>query len=180
MIPKKFFLTKGVGIHREKLTSFELALRDARIEKFNLVKVSSILPPSCKKISIEEGLRELKPGQVIYCVMSRNETNEPNRLVVASIGCALPADQNQYGYISEYHAFGVTEEHAGEYAEDLAASMLAMTLGIEFDFNTAWDEREKIYKMSGKIIRTVNVTQSARGNKDGLWTTVIAAAVFIP
>jgi arginine decarboxylase len=180
MIPTKFFLTKGVGIHKEKLTSFELALRDAKIEKFNLVKVSSILPPSCKKIPIGEGLPELKPGQVIYCVMSQNETNEPNRQIVASIGCAIPADFNQYGYISEHHAFGETEERTGEYTEDVAASMLAMTLGIEFDPNAAWDEREEIYKMSGRIVRTINVTQSARGNKDGLWTTVLAVIVFVP
>jgi hypothetical protein len=42
-----------------------------------------------------------------------------------------------------------------------------------------WDEREQIFKMSGKIVRTTNITQSAVGNKDGLWTTVFAAAVFI-
>jgi len=180
MIPTKFFLTKGVGFHKERLTSFEMALRNAGIEKFNLVSVSSILPPNCKKTSKEEGLKELNPGQIIFCVMSRNETNEPNRLIVASVGCAIPADNTNYGYISEHHGFGETEEHAGEYSEDLAASMLAMTLGIEFDSNTAWNEREQIYKMSGKIVRTTNITQSARGNKDGLWTSVIAAVVFVP
>jgi len=178
MIPTKFFLTKGVGVHKEKLTSFEMALRNAGIEKLNLVHVSSILPPNCKRITKEESLKELNPGQIIYCVMSRNETNEPNRLIVAAIGCAIPADISHYGYISEHHAFGQTEEHAGEYVEDLAASMLATTLGIPFDLNVAWDEREKIYKMSGKIIKTINITQSARGNKDGLWTTVVAAVVF--
>jgi arginine decarboxylase len=58
--------------------------------------------------------------------------------------------------------------------------MLATTLGLEFDPNTAWDEREKLYKMTGKIIRTFNVTQSAEGDKNGLWTTVVAAAVLLP
>jgi len=121
----------------------------------------------------------LKPGQIVYWVSSRNSTNEPNRLIVSSIGCALPADPNQYGYLSEHHSFGETDSKAGEYAEDLAASMLATTLGIEFDPDIAWNEREQIYKMSGKIIRTTNITQSAIGNKDGLWTTVVAAAVFV-
>lgn len=179
MTPTKFFLTKGVGVHKEKLTSFELALRNAGIEKFNLVYVSSILPPKCKRITKEEAFSQLRPGEIIFCVMSKNETNEPNRLIAAAIGCAIPADISHHGYISEHHAFGQTEEYAGEYAEDLAASMLATTLGIEFDPNTAWDEREKLYKMSGKIIKTINIAQSARGNKDGFWTTVIAAAVFI-
>jgi len=179
MIAQKIFFTKGVGIHREQLASFEAALRDAGMAPFNLVNVSSIFPPGCKKISKEEGLKLLLPGQIVYWVTTRNATNEPNRLIAASVGCALPADSNQYGYLSEHHSFGETDSKAGEYAEDLAASMLATTLGIEFDPELAWDEREQIYKMSGKIIRTTNITQSAIGNKDGLWTTVVAAAVFV-
>jgi len=179
MVPEKFFLTKGVGVHKEYLTSFEMALRSAGIAPFNIVTVSSIYPPGCKKITREEGLAILKPGELVYCVMARNATNEPNRLVAASIGMAIPADPNQHGYISEHHPFGETDEKAGEYAEDLAATMLATTLNIEFDANKDWDEREQIYKLSGKIIRSTNVTQSAEGHKDGLWTTVIAAVVFI-
>lgn len=179
MTPQKIFFTKGVGINKEYLASFEMALRDAGLSAFNLVQVSSIFPPSCKKISREEGLKLLKPGQIVYVVMSRNATNEPNRLIATSIGCAIPADTTQYGYLSEHHPFGETEVKAGEYAEDLAASMLATTLGIEFNPDSAWDEREQIYKMSGKIIRTTNISQSALGNKDGLWTTVLAVAVFI-
>lgn len=179
MLPSKIFFTKGVGTHKEKLRSFELALRSAGIAPFNLVNVSSIYPPGCKKVSREEGLRLLQPGEIVHCVLARNETNESNRLEVASIGCAIPADATQYGYISEHHDFGQTEQEAGEYAEDLAASMLATTLGIDVDHSVTWDEREQIYKMEGKILRTLNMTQSAVGTKSGDWTTVIAAAVFV-
>ncbi|MBU3913327.1 MAG: arginine decarboxylase, pyruvoyl-dependent [Nanoarchaeota archaeon] len=178
MVPRKVFFTKGVGRHKERLASFELALRDAGIEKFNLVCVSSIFPPNCKIITREKGLLELHPGEIVHCVLARNETNENNRLIVASIGNAVPADSNTYGYLSEHHSYGETDEKAGEYAEDLAASMLATTLGIEFDAEKAWSEREQEYKASGKIIRTRNVTQSAQG-KEGLWTTVISVAVFV-
>lgn len=178
MTPKKIFFTKGVGRHKERLASFELALRDAGIEKFNLVTVSSILPPNCKTVTKEKGLQEMQAGDIVHCVLARNETNENNRLIVASIGNAVPADSNAYGYLSEHHGFGETDEKAGEYAEDLAASMLATTLGIEFDSEKAWNEREQEYKASGKIIRTRNITQSAQG-KEAMWTTVIAAAVFI-
>jgi arginine decarboxylase len=180
MVPSKMFFTKGVGVAKEKLMSFEMALRDAGIEKFNLVTVSSILPPGCQRVTKEKGLESLKPGEVVFCVMAKNSTNEPNRLVAASIGCAVPAEENQYGYLSEHHTYGETDERAGDYAEDLAATMLATTLGVEFDSNSAWDEKENIFKMSDKIVRTTNVTQSAQGNKDGLWTTVVASAVFIP
>ena len=141
--------------------------------------VSSIFPPNCKRVSREEGLKNLQEGSIVHCVMARQATNEPNRLVSASIGLALPADPNQYGYLSEHHPLGETEKKTGEYAEDLAATMLATTLGVEFDSNTAWDEREQLYKASGKIIKTVNFTQSAQGNKDGLWTSVVALGVFI-
>jgi arginine decarboxylase len=179
-VPTKVFFTKGVGRHKEYLQSYELALRNAGIEKCNLVSVSSIYPPGCKRIPAQEGLKLLQPGQITFCVMARNATNEPNRLIAASIGVAIPADETQYGYLSEHHPYGETDSKAGEYAEDLAATMLATTLGIDFDPETAWSERENIYKMSGKIIRTFNITQSAEGDKNGLWTTVIAAAILLP
>lgn len=180
MIPNKIFLTKGVGIHKHKLASFELALRDAGIEKCNLVCVSSIFPPNCKMISKEEGIKLLNPGEVVFCVMARNESNEPNRLLSSSIGVAIPRDNNNYGYLSEHHAFGEKGEISGEYAEDLAATMLATTLGVDFESDTAWQEREQVYKASGHIFKTTNITQSAEVNKQGLWTTVISVAVFIP
>jgi len=179
MIPKKVFLTKGVGVHKDKLSSFEVALRSAGIEKCNLVYVSSIFPPNCKILSRAAGTKQLRAGQITYCVMSRNETNEPNRLVSASVGIATPADHSNYGYISEHHAFGEKAAVSGEYAEDLAATMLATTLGIPFDPNLAWDERKQFYRASGHIFKTKQICQSTEGNKDGLWTTVLATAVFI-
>ncbi|MCK6604026.1 MAG: arginine decarboxylase, pyruvoyl-dependent [Ignavibacteriaceae bacterium] len=179
-VPTRMFFTKGVGRHKDYLASFELALRDAGIEMCNLVTVSSIYPPECKRISKEEGLKALKPGQITFCVMARNATNEPNRLIAASIGVAIPADKKTYGYLSEHHPYGETEKVAGDYAEDLAATMLATTLGVEFNPDLDWNERENIYKMSGKIVNSFNITQSAEGNKNGLWTTVVAASILLP
>lgn len=179
-VPTKVFFTKGVGRHKDYLSSFEAALRHAGIEKCNLVNVSSIYPPGCKKLSRDEGLKEISPGQITFAVMARNATNEPNRLIASSIGVAIPADQNHYGYLSEYHPFGIKEKVAGDYAEDLAAQMLATTLGVEFDAETDWNEREQVFKMSGKIVRTFNITQTATGEKSGMWTTVLAAAILLP
>lgn len=178
-VPKEIFFTKGVGVHKDHLASFELALRKAGIERCNLVYVSSIFPPKCKQITRSAGLRKLASGAITFCVMARNETNEPNRLISSAIGLALPSDKEEYGYLSEHHAYGETEKKTGEYAEDLAATMLATTLGISFDVNAAWSEREQTYKASGKIIKTQNTCQSAEGDKNGLWTTTIAVAVFL-
>ena len=176
---KGIFLTKGVGRHREKLTSFELALRDARIAEFNLVRVSSIFPPGCKVVSIQDGLNTLTPGQIVYTVMYDNSTDEPHRLMASSVGLAIPADKDQYGYLSEHKSFGQTDEKAGDYAEDLAATMLATALGVDFDPNVSYDERKDVWKLSDKIVQTRNITQSAIGDCDGLWTTVVTAAVFV-
>ena len=179
MVPTHMFLTRGVGVHKEKLASFEQALRSAGIAYCNLVSVSSIFPPSCKILPKKTGEKLLNPGEITFCVMARSETNERNRLISASVGLAIPTDRRTYGYLSEHHAYGETDEEAGEYTEDLAAQMLATTLGVEFDPNIAWKEREQVFKMAGQIVRTMNITQSAIG-KSGKWTTVVACGVFIP
>jgi arginine decarboxylase len=172
MVPKRIFFTKGVGKHRERLTSFELALRDAGIAAQNLVRVSSIFPPNCKLVPRSQGLK-------YFAVVAENSTREPHRLLASSIGVAIPADRNTYGYLSEHHSFGETDNAAGDYAEELAAEMLATTLNVEFDPDRSWDEKKEIYRISNKIVRTANVTQSAVGDKRALWTTVIASAVLI-
>ena len=180
LIPKQIFFTKGVGIHKDKLASFELALRKAGIEKCNLVYVSSIFPPKCKVIPASKGKSLIRPGQITFCVMARNETREPNRLISAAVGLAVPKDREHYGYISEHHSFGETARKAGDYAEDLAATMLATTLGIEFDSDEAWDSRKQVYKASNYIFKSTNICQSAEGHKSGdKWTTVIAGAVML-
>lgn len=180
LIPQEAFFTKGVGKHRTRLQSFELALRAAGIQACNLVKVSSILPPRCRLVSKKQALNSLQPGQITYCVLAEASTNEPSRLVGAGIGLAVPANGNQYGYISEHHGYGMKERRLADFVEDMAATMLATTLGIEFDPETAYDERKEIYHMSGKIVRTRACVQTSEGDKNGLWTTVVAATVFLP
>ena len=145
IVPNRMFFTKGVGHHRNKLQSFEIALRDAGIEKCNLVTISSIFPPNCKIISKSKGLEDLVPGQITFVVLARECTNEPSRLISAAVGLARPAAKEHYGYISEHHGFGQNSRQAGDFAEDLAATMLASTLGIEMDPDKAWDER-KVYQ----------------------------------
>ena len=178
-VPKAIFFTNGVGTHKDRLSSFELSLRDAGIEKANLVTVSSIFPPGCKELSRKEGEKLIMPGQIVHCVMARQDTNEPNRLIAASIGLARPADSNRYGYLSEHHSYGETAKKAGDYAEDLAATMLGTTLGIEFDAERAWSEREQVFRLEKTILKTRNIVQSAEGHAKGQWSTVIACGVFI-
>ena len=178
IVPTKAFLTKGVGFHRNELQSYELALRDARIEKQNIVSVSSIFPPNCEIIGLEEGLKHLVPGQITFCVMARLSANEYGRIIGASVGIAFPTDRNQYGYISEYHAYGKEEMEVGDFAEDLASTMLATTLGVEFDPDKDYDERREIYQMSGKVVEALSFPCVAKGRKGG-YVTVISCVLFI-
>jgi arginine decarboxylase len=177
-VPTSFFLTSGVGVHRERLTAFELALRDADIEQQNLVSVSSILPPHCEQVERENGVGTLRPGEITFCVMARTETDEPGRRIHSSIGLARPTDPAMYGYISEHHGYGMTRQESGDYAEDLAATMLASTLGVEFDPDAAWNERKRVYQTSNLIIGSTSLTAAAEGDPAGRWACAIAAAVF--
>ena len=179
-VPSRLFLTKGVGRHREKLQSFELALRHARIAQYNLVRVSSIFPPGCKVIPRAKGVQMLHPGEVVFSVMSETATQEPNRLMAASVGIAIPRKTEKHGYLSEHHSFGQNEKQCGDYAEDLAAEMLATTVGVSFDADKSWNERKGTWTISGDIVKTTAQTQSAVGDKSGLWTTVLAGAIFVP
>lgn len=179
LVPKYIYLTKGKGVHKEKLSSFESALRAAGIANQNLVHVSSIFPPDCKLISRAKGEAMLVPGQILFSVLARNETNEPHRLISSSIGLALPTDRKLHGYLSEHNGYGQTAKVSGEYAEDLAAEMLASTLGIDFDVDQSWDEKKQVFRMSGKIVKTREITQTAVGPKDGKWVTTVAAAVML-
>ena len=178
LAPSKVFLTKGVGRHRYQLKSFEEALRQAGGAQQNLVQVSSILPPKCKIITRANGLKSMVPGQISYCVMARSDTNEHGRLIASSIGIAVPKDRNKWGYISEVHAHGMNKPEAADMSEDLAADMLGTTLGLEVDPDKAWSEKERVYRASGLIIRTSNITQTARGRK-GFWTTTVAIAMLL-
>jgi arginine decarboxylase len=179
LVAKKLFLTKGIGVAEDKLTSFEFALRDAGIAGTNIVLISSIFPPQAKLIPRKDGLKLIKPGQVLFTIYSRNQTNEPHRLVSASVGVAQPKDTSKYGYLSEYESFGQDERKTGDYAEDIAAQMLASSLGIPFDIDKSWDEKRQQWTISGQIYKTKNITQTAKGDKNGKWTTVFAAAVLI-
>ena len=177
-MPAKAFLTKGVGRHKEKLTSFEMALREAHIAQFNLVRVSSIFPPNCELVARDEGSKNLRPGQIVFAVVAEAQTNEPSRLAAAAIGLAIPADLSHHGYISEHHAFGQRQQSAGDYAEDLAASMLATVLGVPFDPEQAWDQRREQWLLSGDIVKTTHMSCTAEAQDDGRWVTAVSALIF--
>ena len=178
LVPKNIFLTKGIGVSREKLTSFELALRDAGIASLNLIEVSSILPPNCSFVDKDEGSESLYPGQIVPVVLARSDSNKVGDLVSSGVGVAVPREKSDYGYLSEHHCIGMDDLQMEEYVEDLAAEMLATTYGLEFDPDASWDEKRELWSIDNRIVKTKSIVQTGHV-KDNHWTTTVAAAVLI-
>ena len=178
-IPKNIFLTRGTGVHNEKLASFELALRSAGIASYNLISVSSILPPNCEIINQNIGNKMLHPGQVVPVVLARSESNKPETLVSSGIGIAIPRNRNDYGYLSEHHTIGMNENQVEDYVEDLAAEMLATTYGLEFDPDASWDEKRELWNIDNRIVETKSIVETSNTDSSDKWTTVVCAAVLI-
>ena len=178
LVPTKVFLVRGQGSHKEKLVSFEIALRQAGIAPFNLVRVSSIFPPRAEYIPKAAGLKLLDPGQILFVVLSENATDVPRELVTASIGMAVPDDPSRYGYLAEHSDNGKSARETGLHTEYLAAEMLATKLGEKLKEPPRGKLPKAFHVSNGLSLTTRSVTQGARG-KAGLWTTAIAAAVLI-
>ena len=177
LLPKKIFFTRGIGRGETQLQSFENALRDADIAPYNLVSVSSILPPYAEIVDKSEGIKLLSYGQILFTVLARNSSNELNRMISSAIGVAVPSDSDKWGYLSEHHSFGQTENDSGYFAEKLAAEMLASTMGL--DDHLKWDDNKKEYVLDDKILTTKNMAATTVVLKPDEWATVIAAAVLV-
>ena len=169
----------GCGKAKEKLASFEMALRDAGIAEYNLVKVSSILPPNCKIINKKKGISMLSPGQIVFVVMSEQSTNEPGRQITASVGIAIPPDRSKHGYLSEHHSYGQTKKESGIYSKNLAAYMLATIMDGSINAEKNYNQQKDLWKIKGKPIQTKEVTSYSCGDQNGNWVTVLSAVVLI-
>ena len=178
LVPSKVFLVRGVGRHKEKLVSFEKALREAGIAPYNLVRVSSIFPPHCRYITRAAGLKLLQPGQILFVVLSENATNDPGQVISSSIGMAVPDDPSHYGYLAEHSDTGKSARDTAAHCEYLAAEMLATKLGEKLKEPGPGTPAKSFRISNGLSLKTRSVCQSAKG-ETGLWTTTIAAAVLI-
>lgn len=181
LIPKKFFLTKGTGIHKKELRAFENALRDAGVQMCNLVKVSSIIAPGCEMISREEGIKLLKPGEMTFAVIAQSRTNEPGQTIGAAIGMAQPKDETIHGYLTEVEeAVGRTEKDLFKDAVEMAIENLVTEWGhTNFDGESVYKQGKKNYELYGKDVAVDGIALTAEGAEDNQYTVVFVAAVFI-
>lgn len=179
LVPKKVFFVKGKGYHKYKSNSFKEALKDAEIEKFNLLEVSSILPPNCIEIDKKSGLQKLKTGKLVYSVISKISSNKSNLPVSSSIGVAKPTNKERHGYLSEHHSVGMNPQKVGKFAENLAIEMLVTSSRPSNDLEGNYNFNKGDYRWNEEIRESKNITESAFVRKEGEWLTTIAAAIFI-
>jgi arginine decarboxylase len=180
IVPKKFFLTKGKGVHEKELRAFEEALRDAGVNVCNFIKTSSVVPRGCQLISKEEGLKLLEPGQITFAIMAQSQTNEPGQKIVAGIGLAQPKDKNLHGYMTEVEeAIGRTDEDVEQDVIEMAIENLVTEWNPKFDGEKVYRRGEKNYRLENRDIYVDSIVQSATGAEKNQYTVVVAIAVFI-
>ena len=180
IVPVQFFLTKGVGVHQKEMRAFENALRDAGIQTCNLIKTSSIIPPGCRRISVEEGMKQTPPGQITFAVLAQSQTNEPGQLIAAGIGMAQPKDKTIHGYLTELEsAIGRTEDDVIQDVIEMAIENLATQWNPAFDGEKVYRKGKKNYTLEGRDVSVDSIVQTALGAENNQFTVVIAAAVFV-
>lgn len=165
LLPKYAFLIAGTGKHIDRLQAFDQALLDAGPLTHNIVAVSSIIPSGCKIISAKKGFSMLAPGQIVFCVMARQETNRRKGFASASIGVVKTKKSKKFGYISEYHGNATSKLQAENTAKRLAIEMLAVKL------NTT------VKKLDPEFLRAIGASIKQKGDRE--WVCAVALCVFV-
>lgn len=98
-VPKHYAFVKGAAEGTSQLNAFDNALLEAGIANFNLIKVSSILPPACK----QSFFFDLPKGMLLPIVYSSYGSNKKNEIVSATVGVGIPKDfEISNGLIMEF------------------------------------------------------------------------------
>ncbi|MSU74254.1 pyruvoyl-dependent arginine decarboxylase [Candidatus Kaiserbacteria bacterium] len=165
LVPKHAFFIAGTGTHRDRLQAFDQALLSAGPLAHNLVAVSSIMPAGCTVISPEEGFKMLTAGQITFCIMARQDTNQRNAFASAAVGLVKVKDPTKFGYISEYHGDASGKQEAETIAKRLAVEMFETKTGIPIKDNDV------------DVIHAT--TASIQQPGDNSWVSAVSLCIFI-
>lgn len=105
-VPDIYFPTSGSSDASSELNAFDHALLDAGIGDTNLVKMSSIVPPSCQKV---ESFR-LPYGSLVPVAYASMTSEREGTWIAAAVACAIPEDPSLAGLIMEHHGYGRASE----------------------------------------------------------------------
>jgi arginine decarboxylase len=96
--PNVFKLVKGFGEGRMPLNAFDKALLDAGVGDTNLVRMSSIVPPSCKQVTE----LVLPKGGLIPIAYATISSTTPGEIISGAIAVGIPVDPSEPGVIMEH------------------------------------------------------------------------------
>jgi arginine decarboxylase len=181
MVPQKVFWTKGVGTHKENKNARDAASREAGVGKLNLVTVSSILPPGIQEIGLDEFIKLVQPGEIVFSIHGVCESNVPGQKVCAGMGRARPWDKSHTGYVTElFEEPGVQEEDIQKRVETMALQLFADENGVEgFTAEDVWKKGKTTYEVGGIKVEIDSIIASGVCNHDGDYTCAMVMAVFV-
>ena len=86
----KIYLSSGIGTGPTRLSAFDAALNNAGIANYNLIRLSSVIPPKTKLIPLDSQIpADIVPGKWghrLYIVMAEERVDTPNSEAWAGIG----------------------------------------------------------------------------------------------
>jgi arginine decarboxylase len=105
--PTKYSLVCGVGEATTKLNAFDQALLNSGVGNLNLLKVSSILPPSAEYVN----KLEIPPGSLTPIAYGTISSDVKGETIAAAVAVGISEDT--YGVIMEFSG-KCSEEEAEE------------------------------------------------------------------
>lgn len=123
-------ISKSVGTGPTKLAAFDSALNSAGVANYNLIRLSSVIPPRTDIVQADKPLDNLPGawGDRLYVVMAEIRVDKPNEQAWAGIGWVQDADTRQ-GLFVEHEGYS-----EGEVRSDIEQSLTALmaTRGIDY------------------------------------------------
>ena len=150
--PDKFFLVAGYAEGQTPLNAFDNALMKAGIGNTNLIRISSILPPSSTEIPAPK----LPYGALIPTAFADETCDLPGTVVSAAVACAQPTDPELPGVIMEHHVQADEETCRREVMQKI----------------------EEAFAMRGYQLKTVKVA-SASGTVKNIGSAIAAVVLWM-
>ena len=112
----RIYVAPGIGTGPTKLSAFDAALNDAGVANYNLIRLSSVIPPNATIVATDPTIRpQAIPGDWgdrLYVVMAEKRVDTPNTEAWAGIGWVQDKASNK----------GLFVEHEGESEKPSAAT----------------------------------------------------------
>jgi arginine decarboxylase len=124
----KIQVASGVGSGPTPLAAFDAALRSAGIENYNLIPLSSVIPPGAVLERNRPERRHGEYGDRLYVVMARHETSVAGEQAWAGLGWTQEASSGR-GLFVELH--GASRRGV---ERDIALTLDSMKSARDYDY----------------------------------------------